>query len=142
MIQWDFPVDEPVSVLNYRRPGLDNSIEEIAELARGGMSIRALAGKYGVSREAIRRALCRAAVAVSVNETSQSAMPLRRVRVHRLPGRGRSRAFTPEEVVALHARREAGESMRSLARAAGVSHETVRRVLATIPQRAGESATA
>jgi len=129
MCQWDFPVDEPVSMLAYRRHHLDEEIPAIVRCMSGGARLRELAGEYGVSREAIRRALIRAGVTIAIERIAETGAPPRRPRAHRLPGRGRSRAFEPAEVSALLTRHVGGESLRSLARGTGVSHETIRRVL-------------
>jgi lambda repressor-like predicted transcriptional regulator len=142
MCQWDFPVDEPVSLPSYRCQRVDDSIHLIAQQIRAGASIRALAREYGVSREAIRRAIVRAGVVVEVDSHPQPDVAPRRIRAYRLPGRGRSRALTPVEVAALLARHAGGESLRSLARAVGVSHETMRRTMArtALPVALGASA--
>ena len=71
-----------------------------------------------------------------------SAAPRRRVRIYRLPGRGRSTALAPEETAVLLVRHRASESIRSLARASAVSHETMRRLLAEAAQNGAKSATA
>jgi lambda repressor-like predicted transcriptional regulator len=108
---------------------LEESVTVIAERLRTGASIRTLSVEYGVSQEAIRRAAARSGVEVATEPHQEHAMPLRRVRLHRLPGRGRSRSVAPEEIATLLARRQAGESIRSLARTTGVSHESMRRTL-------------
>jgi hypothetical protein len=81
-----------------------------------------------VSHEALCQALKRTGN-VQRSPTLPAAAP-RRGRLHRLPGRVRSTALVPSEVTALLARHHAGESLRSLARAVGVSHETLRRAFA------------
>jgi hypothetical protein len=47
--QWDFPVDEPVSLPAYRRRRVDATVAYIAERIRTGTSIRALTDelRYG-----------------------------------------------------------------------------------------------
>src|SRR5215207_9400465 len=99
--QWDFPVDEPVSLSAYRRHRLAESVTVIAERLGAGTSLRALAHEYGVSREAVRRVLAHPVVVVDRAKPMQSDLPQRRGRAHRRPGRGRSRIFTPAEVAAL-----------------------------------------
>jgi hypothetical protein len=96
--QWDFPVDEPVSLTGYRRRRVDDTVAIIADRIRTGTSIRALADEFGVSRAAIRRALARTGVVTEVEKEPQPGPPLRHVRAYRLPGRRRSRALTPTEV--------------------------------------------
>src|SRR5215211_6315681 len=122
--QWDFPVDEPVSLPECRHHRLHHHLPAIVERKCADTSIRALADEYGVSREAIRRAVARSGIATEVEKEPQPGLPLRRVRAYRLPGRGHSRAFTPAEVTELLRRHGSGESVRALARATGVSYET------------------
>ena len=128
--QWDFPVDEPVSLPEFRRHRLDDAIMRIAERIRAGTSIRSLAAEYGVSHEAIRRALMRAHITIELGKDVRPSKELRRTRAHRLGGRGRSYTLRPDEVAHLLLRHRAGESIRALARQSGVSHETMRRALA------------
>ena len=128
--QWDFPVDEPVSLSKWRHDHLSEHVPAIALRVERGETLRAIAQKYGVSHEALRQALKRPGIATRPLPAPVS--PTRRVRSHRMPGRGRSTALAPSEVTTLLARHHAGESMRSLARASGVSHETLRRAFARI----------
>ena len=138
--QWDYPVDEPVSLSRWRQHRLAAHLPAIALRVERGETLRAIASEYGVSHEALRQALKRDGCA-----TRQSCMPAaapRRARGHRLPGRGRSSILSPDEVGALLLRHRHGESMRSLARSVGVSHETIRRVLANVSPCATASTTA
>lgn len=128
--QWDFPVDEPASLPEYRRHRVADAVPVIARRIATGASIRSLAAEYEVSREAIRRALAKAGIVITVEKNSPPTMTLRRTRGHRLPSRGRSQTLTPDELTPLLTRHHAGESIRALAREAGVSHETLRRGLA------------
>jgi transposase-like protein len=84
---------------------------------------------FGVSHETLRRALCQDGF-ITAARLAPALQPPRRERAYRLPGRGRSRAITPEELADLITRLNEGESIRSLARLVGVSHETMRRTLA------------
>lgn len=70
--QWDFPVDEPVSLPEHRRRRVDEAILHIAGRLQTGTSIRSLAAEYGVSREAIRRALARTDIALDVNNSTST----------------------------------------------------------------------
>ena len=132
--QWDFPVDEPVSLPEWRQRHLAEHLPATAARVLRGETLRAIAPECGLSHEALRRALTRHGYATRPTPTP-AASP-RRHRIHRLPGRGRSMALSPDEVSTLLRRRRAGESMRSLARSTGVSHETIRRVLASTSQSA------
>jgi hypothetical protein len=62
--------------------------------------------------------------------------------MHRAPGRGRSTALTPDDIREVCLRHGAGEGVRALARAFGVSHETIRRYLARSGESADRAATA
>ena len=138
--QWDCPVDEPVSLPEWRRYRVRERTGEIAERIQHGVSIRSLAGEYGVNCELIRCEVARAGIEFT-KVPAAPPTPVRRTRMHRLPGRGRSRAFTPDEVAELLARHHYGESIRSLARATGVSHETIRQTLARAARDDAHSAT-
>ena len=131
MCQWDFPVDEPVSLPQWKQNRVRDSIHQIAERIRAGASIRSLAREYGVGRETLRRELNRVGITIETTQIAQVVAPPRRVRLHRVPGCGRSLDILPENVPLLLTRHQAGESLRSLARSTGVSHETMRRVLAS-----------
>ncbi len=128
--QWDFPVDEPVSLSEWRQTRLTDHVHAIAARIERGETLRAIAADFGLSHETLRQALERAGFRTRPDQ-SVAADP-RRSRVHRVPGRGRSMALTPTEVAALSRRNQAGESMRSLARSYGVSHETIRRHLSQL----------
>ena len=128
--QWDFPVDEPVALPEWRHNRLVEHLPAIAARIAVGDGLRAIAAEYGVSHETLRQVVKRAEYATRPALTP--AAPPRRNRLHRLPGRGWSTVLAPEEVATLLARHRAGESMRSLARRSGVSHETIRRTLAQV----------
>jgi hypothetical protein len=58
--QWDFPVDEPVSLAEWRRSRLAHGLSEVATRMAHGETLRTLAAEYGTSHESMRRALTRA----------------------------------------------------------------------------------
>jgi transposase-like protein len=138
--QWDFPVDEPVSLPEWRRPHLTEHLPAIATRIEHGETLRAIAREYSVSHEALRQALKRQGHAT--RPTPAADAPPRRVRLYRLPGRGGSMALAPDEIAALRLQHRSGASIRSLARTYGVSHETVRRTLARMTDTDYHGATA
>ena len=138
--QWDFPVDEPVSLSAWRQHRLAEQLPRIAARIERGETLRAVAAEFGISHESLRQTLRRAGL--STRPTVVPAAPLRRVRSHRLPGRGRSTALAPEAIVVLLVRHRAGESIRALARASGVSHETMRRALSEAAYNGAKTTTA
>ena len=138
--QWDFPVDEPVSLPAYRHRRLEESVAAIAIRVECGESLRTIAREYGVSHETLRKALKRHGRATRSSPVPAAAP--RRVRAHRLPGRGRSTALTHDEVGTLLLRHQAGESIRSLARATGVSHEAMRQTLGRASRAVAQAASA
>src|SRR5437867_2488847 len=103
-------------------------LPEIAERLTAGETLRALAAEYDISYDSLRQALKRAGYSTS-KPPMPAAVP-RRIRRHRVPGGGRPVLITPAEAAEFLQRHRASESIRSLARASGVSHETMRRVLA------------
>jgi lambda repressor-like predicted transcriptional regulator len=129
--QWDFPVDEPVLLPAWRAHKSAEQLPTIAARIAAGATLRGLAAEYGVSHEALRQTLKRAGIATGRPATP--APPPRRSRSYRVAGLGRSRVFAPSEVAVLLARHSGGESIRALARATGVSHETLRRLFAAAP---------
>ena len=138
--QWDFPVDEPVSLPGWRQSHVTEQLPHIAARFERGESLRGIAVECGISHEALRQALKRNGYVT--RPPPSPAVPPRQTRIQRVPGRGCSTALAPDEVTALLLRHRTGESMRSLARSTGVSHETIRRVLADVAQRVMTSATA
>lgn len=74
--------------------------------------------------------------AASPRHEAVQPAPLRRSRINYQAGRGRSLALTPSEITNAAARNRAGESVRSIGRAYGVSHETIRRMLASTSTQA------
>ena len=111
--QWDFPVDEPVSLVEWRQR---QSIVDIATLddhISKGESLRRVAAECGVSHETLRRWLQQAGVTTA--PVAVTVAPRRGERRHRVPDRGRSKALGPNEVAVLLRRHRAGESIRSLA---------------------------
>ena len=138
--QWDFPVDEPVSLPQWRRDRLSEHLPSIAIRIERGETVRTIAAAYGISHEALRQALKRRGHATRSSPVPATAP--RRVRAHRLPGRGRSTALTPDEVGTLLLRHRAGESIRFLARATGVSHEAMRQMLGRASQAVAQAASA
>jgi transposase-like protein len=98
---------------------------------RSGTPLRDIAILFGVSHETLRRTLREDGIITSAR-LAPVPHPPRRERAYRLPGRGRSRAITPVELAELVTRLDQGESIRSLARSVGVSHETMRRSLAQL----------
>jgi hypothetical protein len=86
--RWDFPVDEPVSLPAVRRHRLDETIATIAARNRTGTTIRVLVSEYGVSREAVRRALCRVGIAYE-GPTGTPAQPTTSRRARTSPPRPR-----------------------------------------------------
>jgi site-specific DNA recombinase len=115
------------------RPGKLSPSERAAAADRvlSGAPLRDVAMHFGVSHETLRRALRQEGIITSAR-LAPAPHPPRRERAYRLPGRGRSRAITPEELADLVIRLNEGESIRSLARSVGVSHETLRRSLAAV----------
>lgn len=107
-----------------------------ADRIRAGLPLRAVAAELGVGREALRRALHDDGIVLPVRAPVLMTQPHRRPS-YCLPGRGRSRALPPAEFVALLAGRHAGGNLRSLARSAGVSHETLRRNAAEASSASG-----
>ncbi len=126
--QWDFPVDEPVSLPAWRCHRLTAHLPAIAGRVAQGEALRTIANEYGMSHDALRQQLMRGGHAT--RQPLAAAVPARRTRANRRLGRGCSSVLSREEVAALLVRQQAGESIRALARTSGVSHETVRRVLA------------
>jgi hypothetical protein len=122
-------VDEPVSLPAFRRRRLGESVTIVVERLRAGASIGALSVEYGVSQEAVRRAVARAGITTAIARVTETGMAPPRTQVHRLPGRSRSRVFEPVKVRATLTRYVGGECLRSLVRATGVSRETIRRGL-------------
>ena len=136
--QWDFPVDEPASLPEWREKGLAGHLPGVAAGVAAGETLRTVASEYGVSHEALRRTLKQAGFATSKGAAPAAA--LRRTHRHRVIGRGRAVLISPAEANLLLGQHRNGESIRSLARATGVSHETMRRTLAMTADRGYSSA--
>lgn len=84
---------------------------------------------FGVSHETLRRAVRLEGIVMPLRPVAPMR-PLRHERAYRLPGWGRSRTIAPEELTDLVDWHHQGESMHSLARSVGVSHEIMRPTLA------------
>ena len=78
--QWDFPVDEPVSLLAWRQHRLTEQLPRIAARIERGETLRAVAAEFGISHESLRQALRRAGL--STRSTVVPAGLLRRARIH------------------------------------------------------------
>ena len=139
--QWDCPVDEPVSLPERRYHRLAEHLSAIANRVASGQTLRAIARDYGVSHEALRQALKRSGYATRPSPVPDTSS--RRARTYRLPGRGGSTTFSPEEVGVLLLRHRSGESLRALARSLSDStDEAVTSTIAySVPQFTVESST-
>lgn len=131
--QWDFPVDEPVSLLDYRRDLFVEQLPAIAARIAAGETLRALAAECSTSHETLRRALVQAGF--TTVKASPSSAEQRRIRRRSWPGRRRPTLIAQTEAIEFLERHRGGESIRALARRAGVSHETMRRMLAEAAER-------
>ena len=128
--QWDFPVDKPISLPAWRGLRVADDIDVIAGRRRAGDGLRTISAAYGVGHETIRWELARAGIRTARETARVSMVTERRPREHRQPGQERRVTLSSEEIGVLLARHRVGKSIRSLARDAGVSHETVRRAFA------------
>jgi hypothetical protein len=82
--QWDFPVDEPVSLQEWRVHRTTEQLPAIAERIAAGETLRAVAADQGMSHEALRQALTRAGYATR-KAVALAAAP-RRSRGYRVVG--------------------------------------------------------
>lgn len=109
--QWDFPVDELVSLPDYRRSCLAAHLDSITARVAAGTSPRALAAEYGVSHEAVRQLL--QGQAASCPRASREVAPTRWTRQNTRSARGRSLSLSEAEIKPARARPAAGMSMRA-----------------------------